>query len=54
MDFRVEQLLGPTYDGLAWLYRIRDINTGHEHLLYFPKSADAWWAFRILLLDEVV
>ena len=24
MDYRVEELLGPTYDGLAWLFRIRD------------------------------
>lgn len=54
MDYRVEELLGPTYDGLAWLFTIRDTTTGREHLLYFPKAVNGWCTFRILQLDEVV
>ena len=51
--FEVERPLGETYDGLAWLFLIREVMTGREHLLYLPKAPKAWWAYRLLLLDEV-
>lgn len=53
MTFKVEKLLGETYDRKAWLYSIRDVETGQEHLLYFPKMMKGGWAYRIQLLHDV-